>query len=36
MKIYESLELTVTVFESSDIVRTSPDNLEQPGINWGA
>lgn len=27
MKIYEGLELTVTIFEQCDIVRTSPDNI---------
>ena len=35
MKIYVGLELTVTLFESSDIVRTSPDNEVVPGENWG-
>ena len=36
MRIYATLELTVTIFDTSDIVRTSPDNIEQPGPDWGA
>ena len=34
MKIYESLELTVTMLEPSDIVRTSPDNIACPPKDW--
>ena len=34
MKIYEGLELTVIMLETSDIVRTSPDNPAEPDNNW--
>lgn len=34
MKTYVALELTVTMLESTDIVRTSPDNIVPPGADW--
>ena len=34
MKIYEGLELTITILASADIVRTSPDNIVVPGEDW--
>ena len=30
MKIYVDLELTITVLEATDIVKTSPDNIVVP------
>ena len=34
MKTYVTLELIVTMLETTDIVRTSPDNIVGPGEDW--